>query len=150
MLSFYFFFDEFYFQIVNVLFSFALCVVLDYAEYTYKWVLIWSIRMLKYFCFWETENIMIFKVDNKFKCKIFISNALERCSWCHSGIGKSSVQSHPIRPTFSFECSKSFYGSQLSQPFYWFQLPQPFYWFQLSQPFYWFQLSQPFYWFQLA
>ena len=43
MLSFYFFFDEFYFQIVNVLFSFALCVVLDYAEYTYKWVLIWSI-----------------------------------------------------------------------------------------------------------
>ena len=25
-----------FFQIVNVLFSFALCVVLDYAEYTYK------------------------------------------------------------------------------------------------------------------
>ena len=24
------------FQIINVLFSFALCVVLDYAEYTYK------------------------------------------------------------------------------------------------------------------
>ena len=29
---------KFNFQIVNVLFSFALCVVLDYAEYTYKWV----------------------------------------------------------------------------------------------------------------